>query len=406
MKKFIMVLVCLMAITMSANAQVYEREKPLYVLSQHGIHLCGEYKINTNSGLYEYVDFGEDKVADPDKFLDYSNGNEHFFIVDKKSNKFYFYSDNYIGYYSPNKKWGTDIINGVKNTNVPLVTSESINDITNIARNALNKIYDKKNDSIISYRNEVIRKNNEKRINDSIEEAKRNYNELNEYRKTHSWRDLVNFGLLQCKSCNDLFSEIKVLSINADTVFFFKENNTIILGETYAPYHYTVITEKNKELDNYKKIWKDSIEKNKLLLTTEVLERLNEYNRLNFLKNIIKKAPYGYIENWGWELNSADGIEPYFSYRNTSSKTIKYVDFYFSVFNQVGDKCFLRYNNSYVGHVRGVGPVSPYESASWNWDSATHYTSGDASEMRVVKLVITYMDKTTKILTGNNIKFE
>ena len=98
MKKFIMALVCLMAITMSANAQVYEREKPLYVLSQHGIHLCGEYKINTNSGLYEYVDLDKDKIVDTDKFVKVSKGNERFFFVDKENNRFYFYSDNFVGY--------------------------------------------------------------------------------------------------------------------------------------------------------------------------------------------------------------------------------------------------------------------------------------------------------------------
>ena len=406
MKKIVMFSICLMAIVMSVNAQVFERKKPLYVVSLHGIHLCGEYKINASSGLYEYVDFGEDKVADPDKFLDYSNGNEHFFIVDKKNNKFYFYSDNYIGYYSPNKKWGKDIINGVKNTNVPLVNSESINDITNIARNTLNKIYDKKNDSIISCRNEVIRKNNEKRINDSIEEVKRNYNKLNEYRKTHNWHDLVDFGLLQCKLCNDLFTGIKVISINADTVFFSKENNTTILGYTYIPIHYTVIKEHNKDFEKFKTIWRDSIEKNKLSLTTEKVKVFNEYDRKKVANNILKNAPYGYIKSWGWELNSADGIEPYFSFVNLSNKTIRYIDFYFSVFNAVGDKCYLKYSGSYVGHVRGVGPVEPKETSSWSWDTATHYTSGDASEMRVVKLVITYMDKTTKILTGSNIKID
>jgi hypothetical protein len=74
------------------------------------------------------------------------------------------------------------------------------------------------------------------------------------------------------------------------------------------------------------------------------------------------------------------------------------------LYNDVGDKCFLKYNKSYTGSVRGVGPVETDRSASWNWDRATHYTSADASEMRIVKIVITYMDKTVKTLTGNAIK--
>ena len=112
------------------------------------------------------------------------------------------------------------------------------------------------------------------------------------------------------------------------------------------------------------------------------------------------------MQKWGWELNSAQGIEPFFTFFNSSKKTIKYIDFYFSVYNAVGDKCYLKYERSYVGNVRGVGPVEPFEAGSWNWDRATHYTSGDASEMRVVKVVITYMDKTVKTLTGNSLIFE
>ena len=104
MKKLItMFLFCLMA-AVSANAQIYERKKPLFVSVQHGLQICGEYKLN-NKGLYEFVSFGEGEAINPDKFLEKSNGNEHFFIVDKKANKFYFYSDNFIGFYSPNKKW-------------------------------------------------------------------------------------------------------------------------------------------------------------------------------------------------------------------------------------------------------------------------------------------------------------
>ena len=99
-------------------------------------------------------------------------------------------------------------------------------------------------------------------------------------------------------------------------------------------------------------------------------------------------------------------MEPYFSFYNTSEKTIKYVDFYFSVFNAVGDKCYLKYDKSYIGNVRGVGPVEPFYAGSWNWERATHYTSGDASEMRIVKLVITYMDGTVKTIPRDAIVYE
>jgi len=79
---------------------------------------------------------------------------------------------------------------------------------------------------------------------------------------------------------------------------------------------------------------------------------------------------------------------------------------HFSIYNPVGDKCYLRYENSYVGSVRGVGPVEPFESGSWNWERVTHYTSSDASNMKIVKLVITYMDGTTKTIPSNAIIYD
>lgn len=59
-----------------------------------------------------------------------------------------------------------------------------------------------------------------------------------------------------------------------------------------------------------------------------------------------------------------------------------------------------------MGNVRGVGPVEPFDSGSWAWDRATHYTSADASEMRIVKMVITYMDGTKKTIPNSSIIYD
>ena len=66
----------------------------------------------------------------------------------------------------------------------------------------------------------------------------------------------------------------------------------------------------------------------------------------------------------------------------------------------------MKYDRSYVGKVRGVGPVESFNSGSWNWDRATHYTSGDASEMRIIKLVVTYMDGTVKTIPKDAIVYD
>ena len=83
---------------------------------------------------------------------------------------------------------------------------------------------------------------------------------------------------------------------------------------------------------------------------------------------------------------------------NTSSKTIKYIKVYWTVKNDVGD---VRGSGSFSG----TGPVESMSSASWNWDYSSYYVKGDASKMRITKVVITYMNGTVKTLTGDSIIF-
>ena len=199
------------------------------------------------------------------------------------------------------------------------------------------------------------------------------------------------------------------MSLSSDTIYYIrKEPDIVKLGQVFQKIHYAEISEslkKDKKFREYVEIWKDSIALYNQVSNLNALE-LNVYRYLEFKESIRKIAPYGYIESWGWNLNYADGVEPYFHFYNTSEKTIKYVDFYFSLYNDVGDRCLLKYNKSYTGSVRGVGPVETDCTGEWSWSRATHYTSADATEMRITKIVITYMDKTTRTLTGNAILYE
>lgn len=84
---------------------------------------------------------------------------------------------------------------------------------------------------------------------------------------------------------------------------------------------------------------------------------------------------------------------------NTNSKTIRYIDVYFKVTNGVGDV-------RKVGHFQGTGPLKEFESGSWEWDSSSYYVAGDASNMNITKVILTYMNGTKKVLTGNLLVFE
>jgi hypothetical protein len=294
----------------------------------------------------------------------------------------------------------------MKQGNVKKVKDSEAKLLTENILKGMQEKYKRKNDSI----SECKRIARENFIKDSIETAQRKAKEQEEYRKTHDWRDLSmskSYGL-KCEFCdiNHYMKKYRVMFISADTLYYLLEKPDMsYLGINHVGIHYSTLTREFKNDNQFKEyvsIWRDSIANNNNFSNqSAAIFNLIQYNE--FKDKIHSIAPNGFMQRWGWELNSAQGIEPYFCFFNSSKKTIKYVDFYFSVFNAVGDKCYLKYERSYIGNVRGVGPVEPFDSGSWNWDRATHYTSGDASEMRIVKLVITYMDGTTKTLPNSSI---
>ena len=129
------------------------------------------------------------------------------------------------------------------------------------------------------------------------------------------------------------------------------------------------------------------------------------YNKY-YDKNGNWKNRFGYIIDYGFDLNCVNGIEPMFEFYNTSNKIVKYVHVYFKIYNAVNDICLLQYNQGTTAQITGVGPINPSNSATYNWNSATHYTSGDASHMKIIKIKIDYMDNTSYTFQYNNLPID
>jgi hypothetical protein len=243
------------------------------------------------------------------------------------------------------------------------------------------------------------------RLQQSIDEKKRQSEEdaqkkLEEYKIDHpNWYKLpIKTFFTNCLLCGKKEADL-VYCMSNDTIYTTSiENN--ILNEMCFQIHVFPMDEHVKNtLATHIAIYKDSLTKKDYSLSKAV--EFNKKEKLRFTESIQKKAPYGFVSYHGWSLNTANGVEPYFSFMNLSKKTIKYVDLYFCLYNAVGDKCKLIYDNSYTGKLRGVGPVEQFDEGYWHWDRATHYTTGDASEMKITKVVITYMDKSVRTLVGN-----
>lgn len=342
---------------------------------------------NDEKGLYVENNTVSEKLERIDGVpYAYDKSTNRLYVKSKHSNNYVILKDHAIKFYK--KK---DNILKIKNKEL----EEKINSVNIELREEHNKL----NEEI---KRDIAKKQEEKRIKDSLENVRLN-NEMVEYRKSNNWK-LVPIGgeVLYCTDCKESIGEkyIWATLIRNDSVYFMTLEKGFLDLE-YTKFHVAKLNSNilnNNDFKKHFKAFKDSLSQNSNLYDYSFVEVLNKGSLHEYVQSLKKKAPYGFISKWGLSLNSAEGIEPYFSFFNMSNKTIKYVDFYFSVFNDVGDRCYLRYDGTYLGKVRGVGPVESYESGSWNWDSAVYYTSPDASEMRIMKLVLTYMDGTTRTI--------
>ena len=219
MKKIITILFVL-GMSYNMLGQTFVREKPEYVGIQSRIHLYGMFQLD-NDGLYYYNDYGMEKPIAPDVYLKQSTGKEQFFAYDKKNDRFYFHSNNVIGYYNPTKLGSLDYHKkNAKENKLPIVTLENARHIIGLVKTEMKEEYDKRNDSIL----EVKRQKLEQEKNDSIEAARRKEAKNNEYRKHNNWHELSfdqNVGLY-CNYCNDYHrdNDLYVISINSDTIYY------------------------------------------------------------------------------------------------------------------------------------------------------------------------------------------
>lgn len=414
MKQFATILASIIASVYFSThvvAQEYIAPTKTFFRSKVTINFLAQYRLGEDGLFHYYETKGLDFFSkEHTQYSQAVEGVEHFYCYDNNNNIFYYYTDNTIGFYNPNHPQYIKFVkNYMKQGNVKKVKENEAVLLTENILKELNEKYRRKNDSIA----ELKRIAREKFIKDSLETAQRKAKEQEEYRKNHDWRDLSMSKVygIKCEFCdiNHYMKDYRVMFISADTLYYLLDKPDMsYLGINHVGIHYSKLTKDFKNDNQFKEYvntWRDSIANNNNFSNqSAAIFNLIQYNE--FKDKVNKVAPYGFMQRWGWELNSAQGIEPYFTFFNSSKKTIKYVDFYFNVYNAVGDKCYLKYERSYIGNVRGVGPVEPFEVGSWNWDRATHYTSGDASEMKIVKLVITYMDGATKTIPNTSIIYD
>ncbi len=254
----------------------------------------------------------------------------------------------------------------------------------------------------------------EKARKDSIEAARKQA-EIDEYKSAHNWHFLPitpdnntykysNSIDLKCDLCDETVhsydqDSIVLCAIHNDTIYSLSTKRSF-LDYYYYHVHRFRIPEKLRASSKYQQhinVYGDSIF-NDTIYTHDAVEYFNQQSLAECLDRVKAEAPYGFFTEWAWD-DEYSVITFSFSYLNLNKRTIKYIDVYWKVTNDVGDV-------RKTGHFKGTGPLEQYESASWNWDYSSYYVAGDASTMEFTKVIITYMNGQQQVLTKNMIKID
>ncbi len=350
------------------------------------------------------------------------------------------YTKDSKGFYVKNTNKMTDIVVGVvenyaydKKTQNLYVLTENSNvvvtltkdyakvikknkDIPQLSGEELTKAIEKHNEQLFE-KFTVLNRQREQQIADSINKARQDsIDEANrrnaiiaaknrareDYISSHKWYKVPLGGnSMNCVICDEYINSKDVfhtLGIRNDSIYYatIKEG---MLGLKYIALHESKIPltlNSNKDFLYHYEVFKDSLTDDSTDYAAIVHDLGYQYY-VEYLAKLKKTAPFGYVEEWGWN-NEYSMVTFNIRYANTNSKTIKYLTVYFKITNDVGD---IRK----TGYFQGTGPLKEGESASWEWDSSSYFTAGDASEMSITKIVLTYMNGTKQVVSGKYLLF-
>lgn len=134
------------------------------------------------------------------------------------------------------------------------------------------------------------------------------------------------------------------------------------------------------------------------LLQFHIMQNNYSYDRYGdgWAKKVREVAPHGYISKNSWSCNSVDGIRPKVEFYNASKKTIKYITFYYTFKNAVGDPCYGLSGNKMIPF-KCIGPIEEGCTGSWRARDPVDYVA-NAETGKIVKCKIEYMDGTSYVL--------
>ena len=331
------------------------------------------------------------------------NGITESYAYDKKSHELYVktnfgncvitVADNYAKFLKKNKNTpqikGEELASAISRVNMQL--EEQFNLLnTQRQQQIVDSIAKAKADSIERVKQDSIR-------------LARIASQKETYRKNHSWRWVpISRNSLSCSLCSkSVYSEDSIfcLGYRNDTLYHVTSEE-FALDETYLkihPMHVSSSLKTNEKFRYHFEVYGDSLR----TCNESLMDDPDFFNYMFISKaadRVKAEAPYGYFNNWGWD-SEYGAVSFHFEYTNTNKATIKYIDVYWTITNDVNDV-------RKTGHFKGTGPLEEWTSASWHWDYSSYYVAGDASNMQITKVILTYSNGTQKTLSKSMLRFD
>lgn len=191
------------------------------------------------------------------------------------------------------------------------------------------------------------------------------------------------FGIKECRTeyrtTHTIFIEVA------------EKGKTYLIEDRYTdikPHERNVLSEipesdrsrnRDEAIEQSVQLWTGSVDKLRTkLLATKVLG-------LTILQASIRNESE-HTEGTGFEV----------SVLNPTDKTIKYLTFNVIGYNAVNDAVRDRINGGPIISVKGIGPIDPDESGSYNWKYMWHTDA--VQTFKMPSITIQYMDGSTKLL--------
>lgn len=241
----------------------------------------------------------------------------------------------------------------------------------------------------------------EKIRQDSIQKAFQKAVDL-KYIQSHNWHDLpMNKLGLECILCgHHVYEDIVYCEGIVNDTIYYVEDATGIMGTTFKKLHVSNYNPrlKNEVKYNYHvKLFNDSLH-SRPYLSPEYVKAENEKIYAAYAESISTKAPFGYVDNTGFDFQE-DHLIFDFAYTNSTPKAIKSIDIYCNIL--APDETTKK-----VIKLKANGPIEMLETKSWTWDDDTNKVPDLVTGLRIGKLVIYFKDGRQKVLMPKDIVYK